>query len=116
MKALVVFSDDPVKHLTHVFTIIENNGYWIKVDGAYGRISAEVVGASTQDLAPIIRSQGFPCIEIQGGCTRIYAPVQPFSCVALVKRVIGIRAPFLITAKQLYKYLESKYGFPIQAT
>ena len=106
-NALVVFSEYPVKHLTHVFTIIDDgNGYWVKVDGAYGKISAEVVGATHQDLAPIIRSQGFPCIEFQGGCTRIYAPVQPFSCVSMVKRTIGIRAPFIITAKQLYRYIK----------
>ena|SRR3990167_10058598 len=115
IRALVVFSAEPVGHLTHCFTYLDDGNYWIKIDGAYGKISAEVVGASSQDLAPIIRSQGFPCIEVNGGCTRIYAPVQPFSCVSMVKRTIGIRAPFIVTAKQLYHYLESNNGQLIQS-
>ena len=103
MNAIIVFSSAPVKHCTHVFALIEcANSFWVRLDSSYGKIDVDTCGPPDVDD---IRAQGFPCFEIPIGTARCYAPVQPFSCVSIVKRAAGISAPLIFTSKQLYRYL-----------
>jgi hypothetical protein len=36
---------------------------------------------------------------------RVLAPIRPFTCVEAVKRVLGLRAPWVFTPWQLYCHL-----------
>ena len=115
MKALVCFHDHGAywfsKYLKwgfrHAFVcVLDQRGYWIRIDGMKGMPSFEVMAGEGADLAGYLRREhGFTVIEVE--VERL--PRQPFpmlgSCVGLVKAVLSIRAPWVLTPYQLYRYL-----------
>lgn len=83
---------------------MENDGYWVRLDGMKGLPLLQVVGGD--DLAGHYRREhGFTVIERD-----IERQPRPMffmfaSCVGVVKAALGIRAPWVITPHQLYRYL-----------
>lgn len=81
-------------------------GYWLSIDPAKG--------------VPVINVEGGPGFDLKGhyedlGCVVVETETQSAgpprwswalaNCVGVVKYVLGIRAPFVITPFQLYKRL-----------
>ena len=96
MTTVVVFCDNPVKHFTHVYCIQDD----FDIDMAYGRLTVSYAEEPDKgwlvvvvDVAPNDKEH------------RILWPIMPISCVSFVKRLLGIKRPFILTSKQLYDYL-----------
>lgn len=114
MKALVVFHDHGAhpldrfltKGFKHCFVVVPIEGHWIRVDGMAGRPVIDIEAESSYDLAAFYREQeGFSVVETE---QRSQAPLFPFitaNCVGLVKGLLCINAPLVITPFGLYKHL-----------
>lgn len=118
MRALVVFTDSgnhPLAFLLkpkfrHVFVcvLIERDGvgYWISIDPYNGIPEINVLCGSDTDLQALIRECGHVVVQVERAATELpWWPWALASCVGVVKCVLGIRAPFVITPYQLYKRL-----------
>ena len=118
MRTLVVFHDHGAfwfsKYLRwgfrHVFIcVLDDAGYWIRLDGMKGLPSIEVAAGEKFDLASYYRREnGFTVLIIDAD----RAPRPPFlmagTCVGLVKAMLGIRAAWVLTPYQLYRYLKRR--------
>ena len=112
MRALVVFhgdSDHPLgrllhKDFRHCFVCVDDGLYWILVDGKMGIPEIRVAANAEFDLAAWYRERNCTVLETQSR-NRTVPPLMLMSCVAVCKAVLGIRAPFVITPKQLHDYL-----------
>lgn len=113
--ALVVFHDhgchvlDPLlrRGFRHVFCVISQGPYWIRIDGMAGKPTVEVVAGTQIDLAAFYRNEGYTVVSVnEGPGTR--APFAIANCVGLVKAVLGLRAPFALTPHQLYRFLRKR--------
>lgn len=90
----------------HCFVCVpdEARGIWIRFDGRAGIPDLRAEAAEGFDLAGFYRDGGFTVVELEHHTPR--PPLTPLmlgTCVGAVKRVIGLRAPFVLTPKQLYR-------------
>lgn len=64
---------------------------------------------STADLALGYRRLGFRVVAVSPvPVERQPAPIRPFTCVEVIKRLLGLRLPFVFTPAQLYSALITK--------
>lgn len=114
MNPIAVFHDDGGGHclaqflkkgFRHVFCAIPAGDYWIVIDGQAGLPFIKVVAGTEYDLAEFYRGEGYCVVEVT---TLRKPPNMPFvlsNCVGVMKVVLSIRAPFVVTPYQLFKYL-----------
>lgn len=98
---LVVFCG--TGHFDHCFIVVEDKGQWLRFDGSYGRPKIETLG--TEDPTPVFEKHGFTVVSVEPQPGWMISPIALFTCVALVKRFLGISNPLILTARQLYRYL-----------
>ncbi len=115
MRALVVFHDHGEGHILgpylkrgfrHVFCAVEDdNGYWIRFDAKVGLPEIDVVGGPDINPATFWRDHGFTVLETERGKAVPRLPFINCNCVGMIKIILGIRAPSVLTPWQLYKYM-----------
>lgn len=115
-RALVVFSDQTdlwwLKFLKrgfrHCFVVIRLNDRWVAIDpmAHFWEVSMPELPDSL-DLARWFRQCGMRVIEtdILVPARRCYPPLF-LSCVEVVKRILGLHCPFVVTPAQLYRFLK----------
>lgn len=115
VRALVVFHGNGHGRLTRLLTpgfrhcfvcLLDSRGTWVSLDGRNGIPELRAEAAATFDLAGFYRDRGMTVIEIHGLSRR--SPRMPLmlgTCVGATKRVLGLRAPFVFTPRQLYRRL-----------
>lgn len=114
-RAIIVFHGRSVRSwrrvfkagFRHCFAVAECGDYWILVDPQEGRPELRVIAGAEFDLRQFYQAQGFTAVEIMVGNPIFRLPVMPATCVASVKRIIGLRAPLILTPWQLYRRLRS---------
>jgi hypothetical protein len=125
-EAWVVFCDAPgvpwLRFLRppfrHCFVILKGPQAWISVDPLIRGI--EVKGHSLRaypNLPQMLKDQGLVVVKTQ----TFTKPSYPcswgmFSCVSLVKRVLGLSAPGVLTPYRLYRRLVQAGGTPLLST
>lgn len=114
-SALVVFMGDvSIKWakllrpgFRHCFAVVGRHRQWIIVDPMSSYTNLGVFsGPPIDDVAGWYRQFGFTVIKTvvqRGGAPS--AQWRPFTCVEAVKRVLGIRAPWVMTPWQLYRHI-----------
>lgn len=117
MKALIVFEDTverPWQRLLkrgfrHCFVIMNNGQHWLSIEAGIDRMDVALCEApASYDLAEWFVKAGHKVIEVEVKHTGKCFPVMPFTCVELVKRIVGIQKCLVITPWQLYKYCIGK--------
>ncbi len=114
---LVVFSDDTdlwwlkwlKRGFRHCFVVMRLGGQWVAIDPMAHHVQITVPQLPTDfDLKNWFCAQGLRVIEgyPAPALLRCYPPIF-LSCVELVKRILGVRHPLIITPSQLYQYLLS---------
>jgi hypothetical protein len=91
----------------HCFAIVGRNGQWVIFDPMSNYTNLGILsGPSIDDVASWYRQFGLTVIKtvVQRGESPS-AEWRPFTCVEAVKRVLGIRAPWVMTPWQLYRHL-----------
>jgi hypothetical protein len=125
---LVLFCDDsglPLLRLLrpgfrHVFAVLpvppgavgQGAGGWISIDPLIDRMELALHPPwPVDELAGWFRAQGvtvlnffLPVSEVRRH-PPLAPPITPFTCVEAVKRLLGLRAPWVLTPYQLYRHL-----------
>jgi hypothetical protein len=113
-RALGVFHDDcttvPARlfgrpGFRHAFASVAVGGYWITVDGCEGVAAVRVMAGADYDLAAFYRDCGYTVVETEVRADGPWWPWMSATCVGVVKRMLAIRAPWVMTPWQLYRYL-----------
>lgn len=118
-KILVVFSDNTdlwwlkwlKRGFRHCFVVMRLGGQWVAIDPMAHHLQITVPQLPTDfDLKNWFCDQGLRVIESRPApaLMRCYPPIF-LSCVELVKRILGLRKPLIVTPAQLYRYL-NKYN------
>ena len=118
-RALVVFSDDTdicalkilKRGFRHCFVCIEKNGLWLSLDPLAHKTELLVIDVPDGfNLADWLRGEGCTVIETHINPHIIKRPLWPAfaSCVESVKRVLGLRKPFILTPWQLFNTLNDR--------
>lgn len=117
--AIVVFSDHTdiwwlkVLHrgFRHCSVLIQKNGIWICVDPLAHRTEINVIDVPDGfNLAEWL--EGDNCtVVLTHTCRAEARPLlaMPTTCVEAVKRLLGIRAAFVLTPWQLHRYLKKEF-------
>lgn len=119
-KAWVVFSgkaDVPWLKLLrpgfrHCFVLLHDGRYWLSVDPMLNYMDVQLQKVPSDfDVADWLKQRGN--IVVPASVCRdkkVPAPWSPFTCVEAVKRVLGIHARWVMTPRQLYKFLQKQKG------
>lgn len=94
----------------HCFVLLRTKGQWLYLDPMVHYTFASVVGAyPLLDLMRVFRRQGCRLCLVR---PRMPPPRplawRPYTCVEEVKRVLGLRAPWVLTPWQLYRRLDRR--------
>lgn len=111
MKALAVFHDHGGHALDrwlkpgfrHVFCALASGEFWIRIDAKAGQPVIEAVAPADYDLATFYRAEGFTVVEMEQRTTPLRWPLMLVNCVGLVKLVLCIKAPLVVTPWRLYR-------------
>ena len=113
MKALAVFhghSDHILapflkRGFRHCFAAVVSGPYWIRIDAQAGYPDLEAVALADYDLATFYRAEGYAVIETQQRSDGNRGIVTLSNCVGMVKTVLAVNAPLVMTPWQLYRRL-----------
>jgi len=90
----------------HCFAVVPDGGRWIAVEAlSAGFVVAILPVPAGFDVAGWYRSRGFVVVPARRRPPGRSVWPGPFTCVALVKRVLGLRAPGVLTPWQLFRRL-----------
>ena len=92
----------------HCFLCLDDGRYWIKIDGSLGAVQLRVVTGSDFDLAGHYRAHQLTVIETETRDGPPFWPLVLATCVGLIKRVLVIRRPWVLTPRQLHRYLTTR--------
>ncbi len=116
-EAIVAFSgrtDLPLLKLLrpgfrHCFAAVQSTDACLLVEPLAHRLEISAHPHLTvQDLADAYRRLGLRVVRVHPKpVLRRPAHFRPFSCVELIKRLLGLRMPFVVTPRQLYLRLNS---------
>ena len=116
-EAWVVFSGETdlpwlkilKKGYRHCFVLINDGQRWFSIDplSAYTEVQVYHHILPSFDLPSWLQSRGYQIIKtsIERQHKRS-APIMVFSCVEVIKRVLGIHKRFIFTPWQLYQFLQ----------
>jgi hypothetical protein len=116
MRALAVFHGDGTGPLVRILApgfrhcfvcILDRNGTWIRFDGRAGIPEIRADAPAGFDLAGFYREQGFTVVEVvDREPQHPRTPLMLATCVGAAKRLLGLRAPFVLTPLQLHRHLD----------
>ncbi|MCA3263000.1 MAG: hypothetical protein ING44_13740 [Telmatospirillum sp.] len=114
-RAIVVFRDATEirwlrflkRGFRHCAVLVEVECGWILCDALSHRTLLKCIfDASSREIVERLGAAGLHAIEVRVQMPRArIAPILPFTCVEVVKRVLGIHAWGIFTPWQLYRHL-----------
>lgn len=101
----------------HCFVVLRAGSVWLACEPLKDRIELDALDLPSEfDLAAFYRQQGHRVLLGQrpSPTTRRRFALAPLTCVTVVKRLLGINAPWVWTPWQLYSHLSSpELGFRV---
>ena len=94
----------------HCFAAVDDGTQWLTIDPLLHRLEVRASGlASDFDLAAAYRESDLVVIAVAPSTVqRRTAPIGLFTCVETVKRLLGLRAGWVLTPWQLHRLLERR--------
>jgi hypothetical protein len=91
----------------HCFVALGAPGGWIVIDPMSNLTEVSVLPLEADcDVAAWYRGRGHTAIEVRPRLPpRRPTPWRPHTCVEAVKRILGLRAPYVLTPWQLYRLI-----------
>ena len=89
----------------HCFVAVDDGVEWLTIDPLLHRLEVRASGLPSDfDLADAYRRMGLTVAEVVPAPVPLRrAPLGLFTCVETAKRVLGMRAPWVVTPWQLYR-------------
>lgn len=117
MRAIVVFTDGVgfrskllKSGFGHCFCLVDDGQRWVMIDADQGVPFIVASRESSFNVANWYRSYGHKVIETHQRKVAPIAPLAVANCVGMVKALLCIRAPFVLTPYQLYRHLERRHA------
>ena len=116
-RAVVLFHDRGLgcyrrflrRGFRHCALVLDEGDYWVGVDAGFGAPKVRVLADSRHDIASAYRETGrYHVQEIEFRRRPRMNGLAVRSCVSLVKELLCVRAWWVQTPFQLYRYLERK--------
>lgn len=89
----------------HCFVAVCREDRWLRFDGQAGLPELDLVAPATIDLAHHYRLLGYVVLPVRVLRRSPRSPWLMGTCVGGAKRLLGIRAPWVVTPHQLHGYL-----------
>ncbi len=115
MKAVVVFSGKNGTHwaqsvlhegFKHCFVVVlDYNNNWIVLDQTRDGPDIYFLGPEDYDVVQLYVNMGMRTLTVDVPRNRVIYPMMLSNCVGVVKSVLGLRKPFIITPLGLWRYL-----------
>lgn len=87
---------------------VQAENAWILIDGRAGLLNFEAIAAPDYPLAQMYRNEGYTVLTVDASRASLTMTPRLVSCVGMVKAVLSIRAPFVQTPYQLYRYINKR--------
>lgn len=100
------------KGFRHCFALVCVSGRWVVIDPMshwtqVAALAETTDGASAEAMARALEAHGFTAVACAvAEPERRGHPPAPFTCVEVVKRILGLRAPGVLTPRQLFRVIE----------
>lgn len=94
----------------HCFAAVDDGRQWLTVDPLLHRLEIRATGLGSDfDLAAAYRAMNLVVVFVAPSAVRRRTvPIGLFTCVETVKRLLGFRAPWILTPRQLHRFLERR--------
>lgn len=95
----------------HCYALMNDGEKWMSVDPLASHMDIEIYPLipSDYDLPHWLECQGSKVVYVPSQkLNKRAAPIAFFSCVEMMKRLIGLHYPWIITPWQLYQFLQNK--------
>ena len=99
------------KGFRHCFALVRVSGRWVMINPMSHwtdvAILAEAAdGATAAEMVRTLEARGLAAVACAiAEPSRRSGPPAPFTCVEVVKRILGIREPLVLTPRQLFRFL-----------
>jgi hypothetical protein len=95
----------------HCFAILNDSDHWLAVEPLASCMEVTVLPSPADfNLPEWLRGQGHRVVEAALQRKMYHAaPFAILNCVEVVKRLLGIRAPWILTPYQLYRHLQQQF-------
>lgn len=99
------------KGFRHCFALVAVSGRWIVIDPMSHWTEVGPLaggdGAGPDDVVRALEARGLVAVACAiAEPERRGAGLAPYTCVEAVKRILGIRAPRVVTPRQLFRFLD----------
>lgn len=94
----------------HCFVLVDLGEQWLLINPMSHYTAVDLCpGMTAEDLADVYRGLGLTVVPARTGQPFPRpAPWRPYTCVEEVMRILGIRAPWVLTPWQLYRRLAAR--------
>ena len=102
------------KGFRHCFVVMQTENGWITIDPLYLNIDINHYRDKQKNifLPQWFEQQGYKVVQaIINKPTKRKIYFSPYSCVEVIKKIIGLNNFFIMTPWQLYKYLKKKGNY-----
>ena len=100
------------KGFRHCFALVRSSGRWVVINPMSHWTDVAVLaenadGATADEMVRTLEERGLAAVAcaVAEPAPRAWPPAL-FTCVEVVKRILGIRKPFVLTPRQLFRLLE----------
>ncbi len=103
------------KGFRHCFALVRTSGRWVLIDPLshwtdVAALAEAADGASAADMVRTLETRGVTAVACAvAEPARRASPLAPYTCVEAVKRVLGIRAPLVLTPRQLFRFIDQSH-------
>jgi len=99
------------KGYKHVYAVHYDGFFWIKTDLTIGYLDIEVLPVHDRaTIKTVLKGKSKHQYVKAWRKTRYRSIFAPWSCVEAMKALLGIRAWWILTPYQLFKYCEANHG------
>lgn len=99
------------KGFRHCFALVCISGRWVVINPMSHWTDVAVLtesadGATADEMVRTLEDRGLAAVACAiAEPSRRAGPPAPFTCVEVVKRILGIREPLVLTPRQLFRFL-----------
>lgn len=97
----------------HCYAFAPAGKQWIAVDPLSPRCFVVALeGGEVDEMIAGIRLQGFPILRMKPARLHSHRQIEPIYCVSVIKHLLGIRARWVLTPKQLHREMLKRGAVP----
>ena len=104
------------KGFRHCFALVCSSGRWVVINPMSHWTDVVVLtesadGATADEMVRTLEERGFAAVAcaVAEPARRASLP-SPFTCVEVVKRILGIQKPLVLTPRQLFRFIEHSHS------